>query len=399
MRDGWRTFRLHDVLEQVKRTVAVSDVECVPYAGVRLDLGGVYCREPVSSGQVQATTLWRVQAGDVVYNRMWATRGAFGVAGPAVDGCLVSNDFPTFVVCPEMSSPAYIELALHSSAFLAAAEATATGSTGRRRLKEREFLDLGIQLPPLEEQQRIVDLIGSLDDAITTADEEVESTGQALRAIRQQMLINSAPVKALEDLVEFASGYSFPPTYQGKSEGDFPFYKVSDMNSPGNEHQMNNASNWITSEDQKSLRCRVWPEGTVIFPKVGAALGTEKRRLLSVPSAFDNNLMGLIAGPEILAEYLFLFMEQVVLGDLAQVGPVPSINQGHIRSLKMGVPTLKEQKSVVDVVESTRASVAASAAMAAHLRASRSELLTVLLSGEHQIPDSYAADASPPIAA
>ncbi len=37
-----------------------------------------------------------LSAGDITYNRMWATKGAFGVASSDVEGCMVTNDFPVF---------------------------------------------------------------------------------------------------------------------------------------------------------------------------------------------------------------------------------------------------------------------------------------------------------------
>src|SRR5690606_41225352 len=72
---------LHDALpiSPAGEKVNVSDIDYVPYAGVRLNAGGVYAREVVPAKEVKARTLTRITKGHIVYNRMWATKGSFGV--------------------------------------------------------------------------------------------------------------------------------------------------------------------------------------------------------------------------------------------------------------------------------------------------------------------------------
>lgn len=154
----------------------------------------------------------------------------------------------------------------------------------------------------------------------------------------------------LTDLADFAGGVAFPVKEQGRSSGKYPFYKVSDMNLPGNEIVLDYAVNWIDEAQRQRLGARIWPAGTVVFPKVGAALRTEKRRLLFRPSCFDNNIMGLVPKSNVLPRFLLALMERVRLGDLAQEGAVPSINQRTIAGLEFALPPLAEQRRITDVL-------------------------------------------------
>ncbi len=71
---------------------------------------------------------------------------------------------------------------------------------------------------------------------------------------------------------------------------------------------------------------------------------TEKRRILSESAAFDNNVMGLVADEGLIRpRYLLAFMTTVRLGSLAQHGAVPSVNQSHLASLRIPLPSLDEQ--------------------------------------------------------
>ena len=61
-------------------------------------------------------------------------------------------------------------------------------------------------------------------------------------------------------------GFGFPRKYQGKSNEEFPFFKVGDMNLPGNERCMTVTVNTISADTLKKLKAKVFPKGTIIFP-------------------------------------------------------------------------------------------------------------------------------------
>ena len=159
------------------------------------------------------------------------------------------------------------------------------------------------------------------------------------------------PRECIGEIASFAGGVAFPRAEQGQVSGEFPFLKVSDMNAPGNERELFSSANWITEEQRSRLRARLWPAGTVVFPKVGAALKTEKRRILTRPSAFDNNVMGLVPKERILPRYLLAVMETIRFGDFAQEGVVPSINQRMVASIQVPIPPLGEQARMVELLD------------------------------------------------
>ena len=111
-------------------------------------------------------------------------------------------------------------------------------------------------------------------------------------------------VARLGELVSVVSGNSLPTEYQNGSNGEYPVYKVSDMNAIGNQKYVSESSNWLSEEELGELNHTLYREGTTILPKVGAALLTNKRRMLTELSSFDNNVMGWIPD-EINPEFLY----------------------------------------------------------------------------------------------
>ena len=77
------------------------------------------------------------------------------------------------------------------------------------------------------------------------------------------------------------SGAGFPERYQGQADCEIPFYKVSDMNLPGNEREMVFENNTISEEVRRELGAFLFPEGSTIFPKIGGAIATNKKRMTS----------------------------------------------------------------------------------------------------------------------
>ena len=82
------------------------------------------------------------------------------------------------------------------------------------------------------------------------------------------------------DVAKAVGGNGFPKEYQLNTDKPIPFYKVSDMNIAGNEIEMYSANSYVDDEDLKEIRAKWHPSGTIIFPKIGGAISTNKKRIL-----------------------------------------------------------------------------------------------------------------------
>jgi len=147
------------------------------------------------------------------------------------------------------------------------------------------------------------------------------------------------------------SGYGFPREYQGLTDEEFPFFKVGDMNLPGNEKCMTTIANTISGTTLKELKAKAFPKGTIIFPKIGAAIATNKKRMLTQPSVVDNNVMGLIPKPHIKSWYLYYWMLQFDLRSISNIGPVPSMRKTEVERVSIPLPPPSEQHRIVEILD------------------------------------------------
>src|ERR1017187_4377738 len=184
----------------------------------------------------------------------------------------------------------------------------------------------------------------------------------------------------LGDIATVVNGFGFPEHLQGRTDLPFPFIKVSDMNAKGAEEIVTTAANTVDAKLLSQMGGRTYPAGTVIFPKVGGALLTNKKRVLGCEASFDNNVMGLIPkGVE--SDWLYLWMLTVDLRRLANTQALPSIRQSDVANLTLPVPLERERKRIaarlrqpLAATTEARAAVqaelsAAQALPAAHLQA------------------------------
>lgn len=156
--------------------------------------------------------------------------------------------------------------------------------------------------------------------------------------------------KPLGEVCQIISGWGFPSIYQGKTEGKYPFYKVSDMNLIGNESVMCSANNYVSDVVIKKLGISLVPAGSVIFPKIGAAIATNKKRILSSESAYDNNVMGLSPRKNTISRYLYYWMQTINLSSLANdSGALPSIRKNRVEGHLIPIPCPKDPKKSLEI--------------------------------------------------
>ena len=152
---------------------------------------------------------------------------------------------------------------------------------------------------------------------------------------------------SLNDVCEIVSGTGFPKAYQNLVSTGIPFIKVSDMNLNGNEKQIVTSNFSVNDEIIKKIKAKKYPEETIIFPKIGGAILTNKKRILSKPSCFDNNVMGLIPNDVINGNFFYHFIQSLQLKDYTKSGPVPSLEAKKFAKIQFLLPPLPIQKKIV----------------------------------------------------
>ncbi|MBL7258160.1 restriction endonuclease subunit S [Paractinoplanes lichenicola] len=151
-------------------------------------------------------------------------------------------------------------------------------------------------------------------------------------------------------LAKTIGGSGFPHAYQGNPDGEFPFAKVSDLKMPANGNGLITAQNFVSRLEAKVLGARVVPIGSIVFPKVGAALLGNARSLVQRECLIDNNMMAVV--PNVGDSRYWLYLLSVVdLGQLVGGGPLPFVSESQVRDLQVWNPPIEEQRRIADFLD------------------------------------------------
>lgn len=192
----------------------------------------------------------------------------------------------------------------------------------------------------------------------------------------------------LGDVCSFTAGSAFKPEHQGSSEGDYPFIKVSDMNLAGNEIFIQSANNYVSKAQQSEMKAKLHPLGATVFAKIGVALISNRRRLLTTPTIIDNNLMS--ASPaegRSGAYFLYSMLSTIDFNTLISGTALPYLNVSDLKKISIVRPTHDIGSAFERKASSIFSMMQALAAQSSTLIDTRDNLLPKLLSGEIEFPE------------
>lgn len=153
--------------------------------------------------------------------------------------------------------------------------------------------------------------------------------------------------RKLGDIGYAKSGVGFPDSEQGGQKG-IPFFKVSDMNTNGNENELMVANNYVTDEQIARKHWNViYDVPAIFFAKVGAAVMLNRKRLVRFPFLLDNNTMAYVFEKKVWnCDFGKTLFETIDLTKLTQVGALPSYNSSDIESIQILIPKFEEQTKI-----------------------------------------------------
>ena len=225
----------------------------------------------------------------------------------------------------------------------------------RQKLTQADMRKIKIPLLPIEKQKAVVAKIGKVFELIALRKEQLEKLDELVKSRFIELFGDQKanpfgwPQTTIGDCCTLKSGTSLPADKENEG-GRIPYVKVGDMNYPGNEQYITTSSRFVT---EQTAGAGIFPVGTVIFPKRGGAIGTNKKRLTTLPICADLNVMGVTAGNALKSQYLMAYFNMVDLGALDNGSSVPQINTKDIAPLVICLPPLALQEQFAAFVEQT----------------------------------------------
>ena len=130
--------------------------------------------------------------------------------------------------------------------------------------------------------------------------------------------------KKLGEVCTIKAGYT-PPKDELFDNGAYPYYKVADMNTLGNDVYLDITSSYKIDAN------KLFPKGAIVFPKNGAAVSTNKKRILKYDSIVDLNTGVAIFQKSINEKFAYYWFIDTDFKKYVRGGALPTLD---IKSLK-----------------------------------------------------------------
>ena len=165
-------------------------------------------------------------------------------------------------------------------------------------------------------------------------------------------------VKPIKHIGQLQGGAGFPHAEQGIEGEELQFHKVNALAKADTDGKLTDGENSISRATASRLGASIFPAGTLVFAKVGAALLLARIRELAMPSCIDNNMMGLMVNTETFETNFVRYAMTLVRFDLiANPGAVPSLNESQIGDYKLAIPAPKEQQAIATFLDTETAKI------------------------------------------
>lgn len=243
------------------------------------------------------------------------------------------------------------------------------------KLMNNEMAGIRISLPSFDEQQNIANYLNQKTTQIDVLINKKERMIDLLKEERAA-IINQAVTKGLDPKAEMkdsgidwlgqipkhwkigkvrfsffvASGNGFSDELQGRSEGDYPFYKVSDINS--SEITICQANNYVSRDDIVNNRWNIVFQGSILLAKIGAALAKNHRKISEIDCLIDNNMMAVTpSNSQGHVKYFYYLMCVIRMEWFSNPGAVPSVDINRFRSFIIPDIEIEEQKEIAGYLD------------------------------------------------
>lgn len=393
MRDGWREVQLGDLFVPSNTRLGEHTHEPPVFSISKYD--GVIPADQFFEKRIASAKLdgYKLLPADAwVYSTIHIDEGSIARNNTGISG-VVSPMYTVMEWNSSFDEPRYLEHLLRSDEMLAVYSDSAQGSINRRRsLPWKVFSAIPIALPPLAEQRRIVDLIAAVDDAIDAAEAEAATAAQLLNAVLEAE--ECADLSTVAAIADVSSGASW-----GKAALRNSPHEASSVLTIANTKPDGTVSGDPTYVAGLSQSVARVTDSSIVAIRTN---GNHKRigNVYQVPSEYIGSAVSafqLVIEPRdaVDSAHLYWMLRRPTFQENVTRAASGSTGLGNIAASKLRQMTVPWPDDASErarrVATYQRAADAADAARthAESLRTLRSNLLTVLLSGEHEIPSSY----------
>lgn len=354
----WQLLRIKNIFSEIedRSTDGTEELLSVShYTGVTLKRDSLENEDDFITNAESLEGYKRVAKGDLVINIMLAWNGSLGIS--PFDG-ITSPAYCVYRV-KEKNSPEYFGYLFSTNLMKTEFRKKSTGIIDSRlRLYSDKFFSIFSFVPPVEEQNHIVEYIKKQSEKISHFIAKKQRFIELLKEQKNIVAYDKIHVQGLSNGYAQRRIKSFSKILRGKFshrprnderlyDGEFPFIQtgeVSQANKYINEYRQT-LNEWGYSVSKE------FPKGTLCMT---IAANIADVAILNFNACFPDSIVGIIPNDEVDLDYLYYALKSLKTKFISEATLTTqyNLNVERVGPVKVPIPTIAVQKQLVEEIES-----------------------------------------------
>lgn len=269
-------------------------------------------------------------------------------------------------------------------------EASGVPSLSKTTIERIDFM-----FPSKPEQDRIVAVLELWDQVIEKLKRKIEIKKEIKKGLMQKLLTGKTRILDFDEdwrmvtlgsVAKMGSGGTPKSTNETFYGGNIPWVSIADMTANG-QYVYSTFKN-LSKEGLTNSAAKIYPKGTILYAMY-ASIG--ECSIAGVEMTSSQAILGIIPDEErldsiFLYYYLKFIKERIKLQ--GQHGTQANLNAGMVREFTLNLPTVKEQKEIVKVIEAADQEISQLQLKLLIIKDQKKYLLDNLISGTIRTPET-----------
>lgn len=192
---GWEVVQLQDLFDLVSRPIKMNDKQEYRLVTVKRRHGGIVERGRLLGELIKVKSQYLIKEGDFLISKRQIVHGACEVVRKHLEDSIVSNEYHTLLVTEKLDIEYFRWLSQTQLVMGYFLRASIGVHIEKMLFKLNDWYKYKIAVPSIEEQQKIAEILSSVDVKLAVYEEEKDKYTQLKKGLMQQLLTGKVRVR------------------------------------------------------------------------------------------------------------------------------------------------------------------------------------------------------------
>lgn len=386
-----KSYRFGEILEEVSIPIEMDDNKIYNLASIKRRNGGFFEREKKKGKEILTKTLSKLIPGSFVISKMQVVHGACAMAPNEINDQYISASYASFLPRdPLIIDIKYLEAYSHTRQSYDSFFRSSHGvHIEKMTFKVDHWLREEIELPPLSEQKKIVEIFSKIDDHIKSKLKIIDKLCYLKKArINEFMFFNKHKSLPLGQIAKCQGGFAFK-SLDAQTKG-LKWLKIANVSLGKINWE---EKSFLPDNFKEKFSDFLLQKGDIVLAMTRPVIRNQLK-VAMISKSDDESLLNqrvarLVPKAKVFSEYLFIALQfpgfaRQIEEAIAGSDP-PNISSSQIESLILPLPDFKEQQQIASIIRSIQILIDHESQSLKKIQLLKKSIFQDLLSGKKRV--------------